>query len=104
MIVFNFVCLNLCWNNNLCLLCETGKYTVTTLEMLRKKLYTITLLHSYWQLYLHKMSKLALCLSSNVSCYTRDRIKTMSSGYIVQGRPDCTLSTGSGQKMGSPWT
>ena len=47
----------------------------------------------------------AYCLAQWLSRYRRGSIKTMrAQGLWFEARPDRTLSPGSGQKMGSPWT
>ena len=48
---------------------------------------------------------LYICVAQWLSRYRRGSIKTMRAlGLWFEARPDRTLSPGSGQKMGSPWT
>ena len=59
--------------------------------------------------YLKTTNKLGLrqkrVLAQWLSRYRRGSIKTMrAQGLWFEARPDRTLSPGSGQKMGSPWT
>ena len=47
----------------------------------------------------------SICLAQWLSRYRRGSTKTMrAQGLWFEVRPDRTLSPGSGQKMGSPWT
>ena len=51
------------------------------------------------------MSAGTCCLAQWLSRYQRGSIKTMrAQGLWFEARPDRTMSPGSGQKMGSPWT